>query len=253
MLVREERLSDNTRDRLLAWNPSGFSVFVGEPIAPYNNESRERLARYLVKPAIALERFFYNPETCRVTVHSTRTGMPRELTALDFLAELSVHVPDHGEHTVLYYGRASNRSRGERKKAEALAQPVPKDSAHENSCPDEVIDDPSGPSRKTFRMTWAALLKRVWDIDALRCPRCQGQMRMVSAILKANVIVRILATLGLSQHPRAPDPHDCEERDPDIKARHPLLNPKTAADSPTDWSPIDPDPGWPMDAPHSDD
>ena len=102
-------------------------------------------------------------------------------------------------------------------------------------------------------MSWAALLKRVWDIDVLRCPRCQGQMRMMSAILKAPVIVRILATLRLSQNPRAPDRHDCEERDPDSKARHPLLNQERGADSATDWPPIDPDPGWPMDAPHPED
>ena len=35
MLVREERLAEETQQRLLAWHPSGFSVFVGTPIGAH--------------------------------------------------------------------------------------------------------------------------------------------------------------------------------------------------------------------------
>ena len=30
--------------------------------------------------------------------------------------------------------------------------------------------------------TWAELMKRVWAIDVLECPRCFGRMRLVAAI-----------------------------------------------------------------------
>lgn len=255
MLVWEERLSESTRDMLLSWNPSGFSVFVGEPVAPHQTESRERLARYVVKPAIAIERLSYNPETCRVTVSSTKRGEQRELTALDFLADLAVHIPDHGEHTVRYYGRASNRARGERRKAQTEAQattatapgpPVPS--------PDPATPMPRG--RKAFRPAWAALLKRVWDIDALRCSVCNGAMRILSAIQKVDTITRILKYLGLSTRPRAPDAHRCEDRDPDVAARHPLLHPDAVdgGSQVESWGPDpDPDSEWPMDPPHPED
>jgi hypothetical protein len=41
MLVRAERLAPETRERLLAWAPSGFSVFVGDAIAAENAASRD--------------------------------------------------------------------------------------------------------------------------------------------------------------------------------------------------------------------
>src|SRR5208282_6574200 len=76
--------------------------------------------------------------------------------------------------------------------------------------------------RKAFRLACAALLKRVWHIEALRCSVCDGAMRILSAIQNAITVSRILKHLGLSTQPRAPDPHRCEDRDPDVAARHPL-------------------------------
>jgi hypothetical protein len=101
-------------------------------------------------------------------------------------------------------------------------------------------------------------LKRVWDIDALRCSVCNGAMRILSAIQKAETIKRILKHLGLSTQPRAPDPHYCEDRDPEVAARHPLFHPgegyRGTDDRGTDdWPVADPDYDWPLDAPHHED
>jgi ketopantoate hydroxymethyltransferase len=46
-------------------------------------------------------------------------------------------------------------------------------------------------------MDWATLLHRVWDVDALKCPRCEGPMKFIATITDRAVIVRILAHLGL--------------------------------------------------------
>jgi hypothetical protein len=40
------------------------------------------------------------------------------LSALDWLAALTAHLPNHGEHLVRYSGWYSNASRGKRKKAQ---------------------------------------------------------------------------------------------------------------------------------------
>ena len=76
-----------------------------------------------------------------------------------------------------------------------------------------------------------------------------GAMHL-SAIQKADVIVRILGHLGLSDQPRAPDPHDCEDRDPAAVARHPLLHPD-GENAGTDGPVADPNSDWPMDSPHA--
>lgn len=54
-------------------------------------------------------------------------------------------------------------------------------------------------------MSWARLLKRVFDIDVERCA-CGGQLKIIAAIEEPAVIVRILTHLGLAARapPRAP-------------------------------------------------
>ncbi|NNF96103.1 MAG: IS91 family transposase, partial [Halobacteria archaeon] len=56
------------------------------------------------------------------------------------------------------------------------------------------------------RMSWARLLKRVFDIDIEHCPHCGGRMKIIAAILEPAVIAKILAHLGLPTRapPRAP-------------------------------------------------
>jgi hypothetical protein len=50
------------------------------------------------------------------------------------------------------------------------------------------------PTRRTL---WADLLQRVFEVDALCCPRCGGRMRVLAAITEADVAKRILACLNL--------------------------------------------------------
>jgi len=47
------------------------------------------------------------------------------------------------------------------------------------------------------RTLWADLLQRVFEIDALSCPRCGGRMRVLAAITEPDVARRILACLNL--------------------------------------------------------
>jgi len=45
--------------------------------------------------------------------------------------------------------------------------------------------------------TWAALMRRAFDLDVLRCPRCAGRMQLIATIDDPAVIHRILAHLAL--------------------------------------------------------
>jgi hypothetical protein len=47
------------------------------------------------------------------------------------------------------------------------------------------------------RLPWAALLQRVFEVDALRCPRCAAGMRLVAAIEDPAVARKILECLDL--------------------------------------------------------
>jgi hypothetical protein len=47
------------------------------------------------------------------------------------------------------------------------------------------------------RTPWAELLQRVFEVDALRCPHCGAQMRLLAAIEDPEVARQILGCLGL--------------------------------------------------------
>ena len=61
---------------------------------------------------------------------------------------------------------------------------------------------PSAPSR----LSWAQLLKRVFEIDMEQCPQCGGTLKIIAAIEHPPVIAKILTHLGLPARapPRAP-------------------------------------------------
>ena len=46
-------------------------------------------------------------------------------------------------------------------------------------------------------MSWAQLLKPVFDIDVDCCPHCGGTLKIIAAIVDPSVIAKILAHLGL--------------------------------------------------------
>src|SRR5262249_15364150 len=54
------------------------------------------------------------------------------------------------------------------------------------------------------RLDWAALLRRVFGLDVLRCASCGGRMRVIAFIQDGEVSKRILGHLGLlNQQPEA--------------------------------------------------
>ncbi len=114
---------------------------------------------------------------------------------MDFIAELTQHIPDARRHLTRYFGFYSNKSRGMRTKTGS-------DAAHDAQSP-----APRTPSASAARRRWAALIKRVWHVDPLRCPRCGSTMKIVSFIepTQPDVIQKILAHCGLADEaPRAP-------------------------------------------------
>jgi len=43
-------------------------------------------------------------------------------------------------------------------------------------------------SSKEFRQNWARLIQRVYEVDPLLCPKCQGTMKIISFIEKIEII-----------------------------------------------------------------
>ena len=119
---------------------------------------------------------------------------------LDFLAEVTQHIPDAGEHLIRYYGWYSNKSRGQRAHRQMPA-------AATNAGPAKP------PTAREARKGWAALIKQVYESDPLSCPKCGSQMKIIAFIERrqTEVIEKILRHCGLWEESPARAPPAEEE------------------------------------------
>ena len=76
------------------------------------------------------------------------------------------HVPNRGEQMVRYYGWYSNVTRGKRQKR-----------AEDDAVP-HIIESDRSPA--ACRKSWARLIQKIYEVDPLICPKCRGNMRIIS-------------------------------------------------------------------------
>ena len=71
------------------------------------------------------------------------------------------------------------------------------------------------PARRPRRLSWASLMKRVLDVDALSCPKCHVPMVVLAFLTDPDVIQKILKHLELptASPPLLPDRCAVEEFD----------------------------------------
>ena len=55
----------------------------------------------------------------------------------------------------------------------------------------------SSASSAAFRRNWARLIQKIYQIDPLCCPKCQGPMKVIALIEDDALIKKILIHLGL--------------------------------------------------------
>ena len=55
--------------------------------------------------------------------------------------------------------------------------------------------------KKTRRYSWAELLARVFSVDMKNCPLCGGDFKVISVIMEASVVKKILTHLDLPFRP----------------------------------------------------
>ena len=209
-LQDEGLLSDERTGLLLSWRHTGFSVHNRVRVEPEDQPAVERLARYIMRPPISLERVQWGGEG---VVHYRAKGGHdgRTLPAGDaaeafdpaeFVARVIMHIPEPRRHLVRYYGWYSNVSRGKRRKAEA-----------ENG---EVGSAGAGPASRAaraeardasaLRRSWAQLIKRIYEVDPLVCPTCGSEMKVIAFITEHDVVDAILRHLAKAEarSPRGP-------------------------------------------------
>jgi len=201
LFVKRELMDVETAQSMLAWPHSGFHVHDGVCVAADDKEFTVRLARYCARNPVALGRMEYDERQSAVTYHSDKPTGPTAgsdtVDALEFLARVVSHIPNKGQVLQRYYGWYASRVRGMRRKAAEAGDEHP-----------IVCVDPEPEVLSEAALRWAELLRRIFEVDPLACPRCGEEMRIVAFVTEPRIIDRILdhlrPTAPTRPRPRAP-------------------------------------------------
>ena len=184
-LHKHELINDDDVAQILSQEHSGFSVWVGEPFE--DAESSRFVARYIERGPLSLEKLSIQDD---IVTYCTNDGRAHEFDALEFLALLSSHIAKPYESLTRYYGWYSCRARGERKKLEPI-NPV------------QISSIPEPEAKPSS--SWAACIKRIFEVDPLECPKCKGAMRIVAFIQDSTAIKKIMQSQNIPDF-RPPEP-----------------------------------------------
>lgn len=223
LLLDEHKINEETVANMRSWKHSGFSVDNSVRIKRGDKAGMQRLVEYITRCPFSLARMISRTEEGKVIYRASRgncipfpisgdatlmAGIPRNFEVfdpLDFLAEVTQHIPNKGEHQIRYFGFYSNKSRGMRNKQHQQENSV-------NNVTEPVSKSkPLTETLRKWKMTWAMLIKMVYEVDPLECPNCGEQMRIISFIeakTQPGVVRKILKHCGLwkGKKPRPPPP-----------------------------------------------
>ncbi len=113
-------LSQERSRLLLSWRHSGFSVHTSVTVPPDDRDGLERLARYLLRPPVSLDRLRVGEDAGTLAYAGRRgsigsgTGDEIARDPLDFLARVVMHIPAPRRHVIRYYGAYSSVVRARR-------------------------------------------------------------------------------------------------------------------------------------------
>jgi len=207
-LIDEERIA-----LLLSWKHTGFSVHNSVSVQPEDAGATERLVRYIMRAPVSQERMELDPDLAQVRLRPKAAAddeRPKnELERLDpdeAVARILAQIPEPRKHLIHNYGHYANAARAKRER-EAAASP---DSAAP-AVPAPAPSEPDSAERKAARKRWANLIRHIYEVDPLVCPRCGAMMKIIAFITERRVIRGILdsmrefvpSTAG-SRHPPPP-------------------------------------------------
>jgi Putative transposase/Transposase zinc-binding domain len=183
-------LDDETKGPDLLGKMAGFSLHAGVSAKASQRNKLERLCRYIARPPIAEERLSLTASgKIRYELKTPyRSGITHMIfEPLDFISKLAALIPAPRVNLIRFHGIFAPNSQ------------------HRAAIINQVSDNkPAEKSERTKgekhgAMTWAARLKRVFNIDMTICEACGGAVKVVACIDDPGMINKILNYLQLSQ------------------------------------------------------
>ena len=187
---------------VLCCDIEGFSLHAAVRVEAHERKRLEQLCRYITRPALADERVQLNDAGQVELKLKTpwRDGTTHlVMSPLEFMQRLAALVPRPRLHLIRFHGVLAPNAK---LRSLVVPQGLPKDEEVPGVAASGVQCEAETAPVRPARISWARLLKRVFDIDMQHCPHCgAGELRIIAAILERPVIEKILAHLGLDPQP----------------------------------------------------
>jgi hypothetical protein len=179
---------------------NGFSLHAGVSCEGHQKDKRERLCRYIARPAVAVPRLSLSSTgkvlyTLKTPYRDGTTQVAFE--PVDFMARLAALVPKPRGNLTRFHGvlAPNHRWRG-------LVTPAKRGKSAMRPSDSDVVSL----FKRHAAMTWAQRLKRVFNIDIEVCGRCGGSAKVIACIEDQDVIDQILAHLREKEQDAPPRP-----------------------------------------------
>ena len=189
-------------------DPNAFSVHAKVRVAALDQEGRERILRYVTRPPLA-EAQLSRTNDGRVAVELRKThGSGATHVVLEpaaLIRRLAWLVPPASRPQVRFSGVLSANSKWRKEIVPQRKVTPPKltlipggDAPFRSRRDTPTVSIPDIPSDGgNSWIAWNELLKRVYDLDALQCPKCPGRLRPIALITDKAVARKILEHLDL--------------------------------------------------------
>jgi len=177
----------------------GFSLHANTFCQAIERHKLRKLISYVSRPPLAHARIKQreNGDIVYKLKNPFHDGTTHVIfTPLEFIEKLAALIPKPRGHLTRYAGVFSRHSNlrplvvpHELRARQVLVLPLEEGKEEENEKP-----KPNNPAR----ISWAKLLKKVFDIDLSTCELCKGDnIKVIAAIMNKTAIDKILAHLGL--------------------------------------------------------
>jgi hypothetical protein len=168
----------------------GFSLHANTKCEPMERDKLEKLAKYINRPPIANDRLsLTNSGQVLYRMKAPYQDGTTHLVfdPLEFIEKLCALVPQPRMHMIRYAGVFGPNSKD--RSSIVKRNKVPRKTKDGT---EELRDE-----RLSSRISWAKLLRRVFQIDIAKCNQCGGNSKVVAAVMERQVIVKILDHLGI--------------------------------------------------------
>lgn len=178
LLVKKNVISPEIANNMLSWPHSGFNVHATAPFTPDDAELVKNRLAYAFRPPVALNRLSFDGETVTLTTTKRRE---LSLTPSDFLAKLTLHIPDRYQNIRRYAGFYSPN----------IQRRVRLASSNDRSDQQPAIEE-----AKPVAPKWAAMIARIFGEIPVECPKCGAIMDLKGFVFDKTIIMKFFSYIS---------------------------------------------------------